>query len=205
MAPGPEGDPPLRLGVFGGTFDPPHLGHVSVARDAADALALDRVLWIPALDPPHKPGVPVTDGAIRWEMVQAACAADSRFQAWDGELRRPGPSYTVDTLRALRTLHPDALLFLLMGADQARELDTWKEPEEVLRLATPALMDRDGASALVGVPSVAGIERAVAVPVRRVDVSASGVRHAVARGKDVSDLLLPEVLAVVLREGLYRR
>lgn len=205
MAPGPEGAPLLRLGVFGGTFDPPHIGHVSVARDAADALALDRVLWIPALDPPHKPGVPVTAGAIRWEMVQAACAADPRFQAWDGELRRPGPSYTVDTLRALRALHPDALLFLLMGADQARELDTWKDPEEVLRLATPALMDRDGASALVGIPPVAGIEGAVAVPVRRVDVSATGVRGAVARGEDVSGLLLPEVLAVVIREGLYGR
>lgn len=204
MAPGPEGEPPLRLGIFGGTFDPPHVGHVSVARDVADALTLDRVLWIPARVPPHKPGVPVSPAEARWEMVRAACAADPRFQPWDGELRRPGPSYTVDTLRELRALHPGAHLFLVMGADQARELDTWREPEEVLRMATPALVDRDGASALEGLPRLPGVEAAVSVPVRRVDVSATAVRRAVARGDDVAHLLPPGVLSVVAREGLYR-
>lgn len=204
MGRGAEAEGPARLGVFGGTFDPPHLGHVSVARDAADALGLERVLWVPARVPPHKPGVPVTSAELRWEMVRAACSADPRFEAWDGELTRPGPSYTVDTLRELRARHPGAHLFLLMGADQARELDTWREPEEVARLATLALMDRDGASAPAGVPPVPGTERAVHVPVRRVDLSATQVRRAVGRGDDVSGLLPPGVLEVVRREGLYR-
>ncbi|MEJ2206582.1 MAG: nicotinate (nicotinamide) nucleotide adenylyltransferase, partial [Gemmatimonadota bacterium] len=127
--PASEAGSPLRIGLFGGTFDPPHIGHVTVARDVADALDLDMVLWIPAGVPPHKPGEEVSSAELRLEMAEAAADADRRFRVTDMELRREGPSFTVDTLRATRREHPDADLFLIVGADQLKVLDTgWRAP-----------------------------------------------------------------------------
>lgn len=207
MAREPEGasSAPPRVGVLGGTFDPPHLGHVQVATDVADALALDRVLWIPAATPPHKRGRPLSPGAVRMAMVEAACASDPRFRADPLELDRAGVSYTVDTLRALKEREPEAELFLILGVDQFRTLDTgWKDPAEVVRLATLAVMDRGGMAARDHVPPVPGIESAVFVPVRRVDVSATEVRRRVAAGEEVSGLVPPGVEEIIRREGLYR-
>lgn len=205
MATGSERSAPLRLGIFGGTFDPPHIGHVAVARDVADALALDRVLWIPARIPPHKLDEAVSPASLRLEMAAAAAAADPRFQISDVELVRQGPSYTVDTLRTLRLRHPDAALFLILGSDQVRTLEHgWKEPEEVLRLATLALMDREGETAAEVAPPLPGMERAVHVPVTRVDVSSTRIRAAVAAGEDVGEWLPPGVLDVIRREGMYQ-
>ena len=204
MAPAPEGALPLRLGVFGGPFDPPHVGHVAVARDVADALALDRVLWIPAGAPPHKRGDAVSPAGVRLAMVRAVAAADPRFEASALETARPGPSYTVDTLRALRDLHPAAELFLILGADQLRTFGRgWREPAEILRLATLGLMDREGEVARGVAPDLPGMGRALHVSVKRVDVSATRIRAAVAGGEDVSGLVPAGVLDVVRREGLY--
>ena len=148
MATAPDGASPRRLGLFGGTFDPPHVGHVAVARDVADALALDQVLWIPAGVPPHKDPQFITPGSLRLEMTRAGAEADPRFRVLDLELRRDGPSYTVDTLRAISALHPGSEIFLLLGADQLRTFRRgWKEPREILRLATLVLMDREGEAA----------------------------------------------------------
>lgn len=204
MATGAEAPRPLRLGVFGGTFDPPHVAHVSVARDVADALALDRILWIPARVPPHKLADALTPGPLRLEMVRAAVGADARFEASAIELEREGPSWTVDTLRTLRASHPAAELFLVLGADQVRTLATgWREPEEVLRLATLVLIDREGEEALGVAPDLPGIERAAHVRVRRVDLSSTRIREAVARGEDASDRLPAGVWEVIRRERLY--
>jgi len=193
-----------RVGVFGGTFDPPHVGHVAVARDVADALALDSVLWIPARTPPHKTDREISPAPVRREMAAAAAAADPRFEVSDVELEREGPSWTVDTLRLLRARDPEAKLFLILGADQVRTLDTgWREPEEVLRLATLAIMDRAGSSASEAAPELPGMEGAVHVPVTRVDVSSSGIRARVRAGGDVAELVPPGVLEVILREALY--
>lgn len=204
MAPRAEARPSLRIGVFGGTFDPPHAGHVAVARDVADALGLDRLLWIPARVPPHKQDEAVSTAAVRLEMVRAAVAADPRFLASEVELDRTGPSYTVDTLRHLRALYPEALLFLVLGADQVRTLEHgWKEPTEVLRLATLALMDREGEGAAEAAPPLPGMERAVHVAVTRVDVSSTRIRAAVAAGEDISAWVPEGVLDVIRRRGLY--
>ncbi|HSM61039.1 MAG TPA: nicotinate-nucleotide adenylyltransferase [Longimicrobiales bacterium] len=201
MAPAPDRPSPARIGVFGGTFDPPHLGHVGVATDVADHLRLDRLLWVPAGIPPHKAAHRVTDAAIRLEMVRRAAAGDPRFEVSDLELSRPGPSYTVDTLRRLHAEHPDAELFLLLGADQVETFaGTWKDPADILELARLAVLDRAGERA----PAPAGGERAVHVPVRRVDVSSTEVRARASRGEDISDLVPPGVADVVDREGLYR-
>lgn len=203
--PATEGTGVLRLGIFGGTFDPPHVGHVSVARDFADALELDRLVWIPARVPPHKRDVPLTPASVRLEMVRAAASADPRFEVSEIELRRDGPSFTVDTLRTVRAEHPSASIFLALGSDQIGTFaEGWKDPEEILRLCTLALIDRAGDDAPSRAPELPGMERAVHVQVRRVDVSSTEVRDAVAAGRDVRDRVPDGVWAVIAREGLYR-
>lgn len=186
----------MRIGVFGGTFDPPHMGHLIVASDACDALELDRMIFIPAADPPHKRGAVVAPPAIRLRMVRAAIAGDSRFEADDIELRRGGVSYTVDTLRELTRRNPGAELYFLVGADQVRQLHTWREPEEVSRLACLAVMDRGGER-----PTIEPRFRHRVVPVTRVDISASDIRSRLSAGRTVR-YLLPEAVRGVA-EGVY--
>lgn len=188
----------MRLGVYGGSFDPPHLGHLVAASDACEALGLDRVLWIPAAEHPLKPAL-AAPAALRLEMVRAAVADDPRFEASDLELARPGPSYTVDTLRALSERHPGAALFLLAGADLLGELPRWRDTGEVLRLATLAVLTRAG-DALPPEPPF----RAVGVEVTRVDVSATLVRRRAAAGRTIRYLVPEGVRRVVERERLYR-
>ena len=189
----------MRIGVFGGTFDPPHLGHLVVASDACEALELGRVLWIPSAVPPHKLRTVRAPAEARLEMVRAAIQGDPRFEADDVELRRAGPSYTVDTLRELASRHPGDELVLLIGADNLREIPGWREPGEILRLARVAVLSRDGA----GVPPDAAIP-ATAVAVTRVDVSATEVRRRAAAGETIRYLVPDAVRALVERRELYR-
>jgi nicotinate-nucleotide adenylyltransferase len=186
----------VRLGVYGGAFDPPHLGHLVAASDACDALALDRLLWIPSAVHPLKPVR--TAPQVRLEMVRAAIQGDPRFAADDLELRRTGPSYTVDTLRALRAREPGAELFFLTGADNLADLPRWREPDEIVRLATLAVVSRQG-EALPPDPAYP----AVAVAVTRVDVSSTEVRRRVAAGRSIRYLVPEAVRAVIERERLY--
>ncbi len=189
----------MRLGIFGGSFDPPHLGHLVAASDACTALALDRVLWIPSARHPLKGESVRTSAALRLEMVRAAIAGDPRFAADDLELRRDGPSYTVDTLCALAERHPGAVLFLLSGADLLAELPRWRDPDQLQRLATLAVLTREGDA----LPPRAGL-RAVSVPVTRVDVSATEVRRRRSEERSIRYLVPEAVRAIVERERLYR-
>jgi nicotinate-nucleotide adenylyltransferase len=198
-----------RIGVFGGSFDPPHTGHVRVVQDVADHLSLDRVLWIPARVSPFKDEAHTSPPDARLEMVREAATADPRFEVDARELGRPGPSYTVDTLEALRAEHPDAEIFLILGADQFEHFARWRAPERIVRAARLAVMDRDGASARVVAPEVAdavpGLEAGTTfVPVRRIDVSSTGVREAVGRGEDPADAVPAGVARVIRARGMYR-
>jgi nicotinate-nucleotide adenylyltransferase len=186
----------VRLGIFGGAFDPPHLGHLVAASDACDALGLDRLLWVPSAVHPLKPVR--TPPALRLEMVRAAIAGDPRFAADDLELRRAGASYTVDTLRELRAREPGAELFFLTGADNLADLPRWREPDEIARLATLAVVSRAG-DTLPADPAYP----AVPVAVTRLDVSSTEVRRRVAAGKSIRYLVPDAVRAVIEREGLY--
>lgn len=190
--------PSRRVGVFGGTFDPPHLGHVSVARDVADALRLDEVVWVPAFRSPLKPEAPETPPEVRLEMVRHAAQADARFRVDDREIRREGPSYTVDTLREMRadTRADTEEVVLIMGVDQYATIDQWREPDTIRALATIAVMDRGGEAG----PETPGVRR---IPVGRVDISATAVRERVARGDSLDGWVLPAVADVIAREGLY--
>lgn len=197
-----------RVAIFGGAFDPPHVGHVSVARDVADQLSLDEVLWIPARHSPLKPGEPETDPDLRLAMVRAAADLDPRFRVDDRELRRAGPSYTVDTLNELREgpLADDVAVFLIIGIDQYRVFEQWKAPHEIQELAQLAVMDRGGE----GLRDRAAPSRSIPVPgdvvsvdVRRVDVSSTQIRERVRTGEDIGILVPAAVARIIETEGLY--
>lgn len=192
----------LRVGVFGGTFDPPHIGHVVVARQVADHARLDRVVWVPARISPHKLDSAPTPGTVRREMVEAVAGLDPRFSVSTLELEREGPSYTVDTLAALTAEHPDWALFLILGADQIAAFDTWKDPKEIGRMSTLLVVERDGETPDLpaGVDSVA-MER---IPVTRVDISASGLRRRIADNRSIRHMVPDAIGAIIEREQLYR-
>lgn len=188
----------MRVGIFGGTFDPPHLGHLIVAADALVALDLDRVVWIPSAVPPHKRSTVQAPAALRLALVRAAVDGDHRFAVDGLELERPGPSYTVDTLRDLHRRAPEDELFFLIGADNLRDLASWKEPEEIVRVATLAVLSRGGE-----LPALGALP-AVAVPVTRIDISATEIRRRVAAGRCIRYLVPERVHELIAREGIYK-
>ena len=194
---------PLRIGLFGGTFDPPHRGHIAVAADVADALDLDQVLWIPAGQPPHKSLVGAAPLAVRLEMTRAAVKVDSRFEVSDIEVGRRGVSYTLDTVRALRENYPGTILFLIIGTDQFREFGTWRNPEKLLELAELVVMDRGGQSGQDYVTEAGDVGKAFFVSVDRVDISSTDVRLATHNGEDLNALVPAKIAEIILREGLY--
>jgi nicotinate-nucleotide adenylyltransferase len=125
----------MRIGVFGGSFNPIHLGHLRAAEEDREAMALDLVYFVPAASPPHKPATEMAPAEHRLQMVRLATSDNPHFQVSDVEIRRGGSSFTIDTVRYFRaTLHGPAELFLIMGGDQFNELDTWKEANELTRL-----------------------------------------------------------------------
>ena len=191
----------MRLGLFGGTFDPPHIGHLIVAQDALMALRLDRILFIPAGIPPHKANRPVTAAAVRLAMLRAATVHDPRF-AIDGlELEREGPSYTVDTLAALRGKYPDDELFLLIGIDQFREFETWRDPGRVAEMATIVVLSRDGEE--IGDPAALEAFGGRYVKVTRIDLSSTVLRSRSAAGESLRYLVPEPVEAYLAAHHVY--
>ena len=122
----------MRVGIFGGTFDPPHVGHLILAAEARDQLGLDRVLWVVTPDPPHKAGRTITPLLTRLDLVEAAICQDSQFEISRAEIDRPGPHYSVDTVEILARTYPQAELFYLMGGDSLHDLPTWKRPRQFI-------------------------------------------------------------------------
>jgi len=195
------------LGLFGGTFDPPHFGHLIVAQDAAEELSLDRLLLVVAARPPHKAGEELAPAAIRLQMVEAAVARNPMLGVSDVELTREGPSYTVDTLRHYRAEHPEAELTFLMGVDQLSEFHEWEEPETVGSLATLVAMAREGTdpqilSALDSTPG--GGVQVRRIPVTRVDISSTEVRRRVRSGQSIQYMVPREVRKIIESNRLYQ-
>jgi nicotinate-nucleotide adenylyltransferase len=191
-----EGVPSLRLGLFGGTFDPPHLGHLIVAQDVAEALELNQLLFVPAGLPPHKQDRLLTPAPLRLEMVRALVAGNDTFGVSEVELGRAGPSYTVDTLRHFRHLHPQAEVFFVMGVDQAASFQEWHEPEEVAALAHLVVLSREGAESPEG--------NFMSTPVTRVDISSSAIRARVGMGRPIRQLVPESVRQIIESNRLYR-
>jgi nicotinate-nucleotide adenylyltransferase len=140
---------------------------------------------------------------VRLAMVRDAAAADPRFVVATLELEREGPSYTVDTVRTIRGEHPDADIYLVVGADQLAAFDTWRDPEEIVKHVRLAVMDREGASAVQLSGALPPAWDVIAVPVRRVDVSSTEVRRRVREGRDIGDLVPAGVRTIIERERLY--
>jgi nicotinate-nucleotide adenylyltransferase len=188
----------VRVGIFGGSFDPVHLGHLQVAERARDQLALDEVRFIPARTQPLKPEGPRAALEDRVAMLRAAIAGRAGFTLDLRELDRPGPSYTIDTLRALRLERPRDELFLLIGADAARDLPRWREGSELGRFATLVAVPRRGveASALP-----AGVTLLDMPPV---DISATAIRAAASAGRPLGGQVPEAVAGYIAARGLYR-
>jgi nicotinate-nucleotide adenylyltransferase len=194
------------VGILGGTFNPPHIGHLICAQEALIRLQLDTVVWVPAGVPPHREVEDDPGPEARFEMCELAVSSDERFALSRVELEREGPSYTVDTLRAMRSSAPDDELFLILGGDQAASLRSWHEPEEVLKLATIAVAERTGwPRPAIGVrlSGLRGAERLVFFEMPRVDVSSSMVRRRAREGKPIRYLVTDKVANYIGAQSLY--
>lgn len=191
---------PTRLGVLGGTFDPPHIGHVLAAVEVREALSLDRVLLMVANDPWQKIGSrPISPAADRLAMVKAAVAGVEGLEAGDLEIVRGGSTYTIDTLEELHAADSEAEIFLIVGADTAAGLATWERHAELPGLCTLVIVDRAG-NEPVAAPEDWNVVR-VSMP--RVDVSSTGLRDLVANGEPVDDFVPPGVVDVIHDRRLY--
>jgi len=188
-----------RIGLFGGTFDPIHRGHVEVATAVRDALDVDRLLVVVANQPWQKQDRPVTPAEDRFAMVVAALADHPGLEASRIELDRGGPSYTVDTVRELRGSEPDADIVVVVGGDVVASLDTWHEYRALRRLVTLAVVDRPGAPVVDPPPGW----RFVHVPVTPVDVSSTDLRARLESGRGVEDAVPEAVIRCMSERGLY--
>lgn len=189
-----------RVGVFGGTFDPPHIGHLVAAQRALETLDLDEVLMVVANDPWQKSGDRhITPAATRLELVSAAVAGVSELTASSVEIDRGGPTYTVDTLETLRAADPDVELFLILGADAAARIPTWHRAGDLAALCTVVVVDRPGAAAdgVIDAPMLH-----VEVPL--LEVSSTDLRARAAAGRSIRFLVPDAVAELVDSHGLYR-
>jgi nicotinate-nucleotide adenylyltransferase len=197
----------IRLGLLGGTFDPPHYGHLLAAQEVAWRLHIDRVLFLPARQNPLKRGEPSSSAEDRCEMVALAVADNPIFELSRLDLDRPPPSYTADLLRALQS--PEHELFFLVGADILPELPKWREPQQIVQLARLVVVNRPGAPSpdMERVEAVLpGVrERVDRVQIPGVDVSSREIRKRVAAGRPIRYLTPPTVVRYVIDRRLYRR
>ena len=197
-----------RVGILGGTFNPPHLAHLVCASEAASQLQLDRVLLTPVARAPHKEAPYDHGPQERLELCRLAVAGDERLEVCDLEVRRGGSSYTVDTLRELHAQNPEDDLTFIVGGDIALGLPTWHEPEAVLGLATLAVAERSGAGRADIAERLRTSFPEAAPPVffdmPRLDISSSQIRRHVAEGRPIRYLVPDPVAERIARGRLYR-
>ena len=182
-----------KIGLFGGSFDPIHHGHLILARDAMESLGLDRVIFIPVNVSPHKLARPPVAARLRCEMVAAAIAGESRFSMDACEAEREGPSFAVDTVRVMRRSFPQAELFYFIGEDNVSSLHTWREIDELKKLASFVVLARGNLQPVEGFPVIS----------RNIDISSTDIRNRIARGLPVRYLLPDAVCAILTRHQLY--
>jgi nicotinate-nucleotide adenylyltransferase len=197
----------VRIGILGGTFNPPHLGHLVCAQEAYIELSLARVMLVPARIPPHKPVDDEPGATHRLEMCRLAVLGDERFEVSDIEIQREGPSYTVDTLGELHSAKPDSELFLIVGADIAAGLPEWHEAERVLSRATVAVAERRGTAHEAVTRALGRIPGGDAVrffDMPEIGVSSTMLRERVRAGVSTRYLMPDEVGDYIDRHGIYR-
>ena len=200
-----------RVGILGGSFDPPHAGHLMIAREAMERVGLDTVLFIPAGEQWLKEGQDVAPAAHRLAMTRLLIGSAAEFAVSDMEITRPGPTYTVDTLRELRaTSQPDTEYYFILGEDSVADLPRWHKPEELVTLCRFIAMPRADAEGrpdlTAAYDAVPGLRERVTVleDAPRMDVSSSSVRSMVKAGEDLTDLVPDEIVGYFTEHGLYR-
>jgi nicotinate-nucleotide adenylyltransferase len=190
-----------RVGIFGGSFDPVHNAHIALARLAVDELHLDELLWVPAGQPYQKTRS-VTDAADRVAMVELAIAGEAKFALSRIEIERKGPSYTIDTVRELRGLHPGVKWYLVIGQDQYAGFQTWHGWQELLGLVTIAIANRPEATLQADPKVLAVPHEAVDLPM--MDISSTDIRGRIAQGAAIDDLVPAAVAGYIARHHLYQ-
>jgi nicotinate-nucleotide adenylyltransferase len=196
----------LRVGILGGAFNPPHIGHLVCAQEALIQLELDTVVWVPVGEAPHRELQDDPGPEARLEMVELAITDDERFTTSRIEIDREGPSYTVDTLAELREQSAEDELFLILGGDQAAALATWHEPETVLERATLAVFERMswGRNAIViKIGRMPGAERVRYLDMPLIQVSSSAIRRRVREGVPIRYLVPDKVVEYIATHELY--
>lgn len=202
-----------RIGVFGGTFDPVHLGHLMIAEQAREHLGLSEVRWIPAATAPHEQLKNASDSSHRLAMVQLAICGNSKFVCDGREIRRGGKSYTIDTLHELKSQFPNSDLVILMGADSLREFSKWRMPSEICKVAQVVVIVRGGQPAPnlsmlaeflpeSKSPQQLSDEHILSMP--QFEVSSSDIRRRVALGKSIRYMVPAAVEAYIRQHNLYR-
>lgn len=192
----------MNIGVYGGTFNPPHIGHLILAESAIDGLGLDRVLLVPAAQSPFKEADESPPAEVRAEMVELAVSGNRRLAGEYAEALRGGVSYTVDTLRMLRERHPGDTLFLLMGADTFNEFPLWRDPDAITALATIGVAERPGHPLDLSAHPYGKAARSFSMPL--IDVSSTDIRARVRAGLSVRYLVPWTVEVFISSQGLYR-
>jgi nicotinate-nucleotide adenylyltransferase len=193
----------VRLAIFGGSFDPPHAGHLLASVDAVEQLELDRLIVVPTGTQPLKVGAAVGTPEQRLTMARMTFGDDPRFEVSDVEVARGGLSFTVDTLAHVAEQYPAAERFLLLGVDVLGSFAKWKEPQRILTLARPVLLERQ-ADAPVDLPEEFRIAKAIRLSTRRVDVSSTEIRERVRTGRSIRGFVTESVAAYIERGGVYR-
>lgn len=185
-----------RIGLFGGTFDPPHIGHMLIAQEALSELKLDEVWFIPVSTPPHKEREGLTSGKDRFQMIKAATQNEKQFKVNDIELKREGKSYTIDTIHQLKETYPNHRFYFLIGGDMVEMLDHWYRIDELKELVTFAAFNRPGATFIEN-------DDVEIIPFIDVNISSSIVRKRISEKKPIRYFVSAEVEQVIKEHGLY--
>lgn len=183
-----------KSGIYGGTFDPIHHGHLILAREAREILDLGEVIFVLAAQSPHKTTLPPTSAAVRWEMLTAAIAHEDGFSTSRLEIDRPPPSYSIETVEQLRAAKQDTEFFFLIGEDNLPQLSSWHRFDELNRLVQFVVLDRSGET----------VEERYPVVRRKIDISGTTIRNRVASGRSIRYLVPEAVAQIIRRENLYQ-
>ncbi len=198
----------MRIGIFGGTFNPPHNGHMHLAKEALGKASLDKMIFIPCAIPPHKPNLEIPNGEHRLNMVKLAIGEDKRFSVSDIEIEAGGKSYTAKTLETLRKIYPDDRLCFIVGADSLCEMETWFCPAEIFKRAEIVVAMRggmnerflDAAIDLLRQKYNADITK---ISMTEMEISSSEIRDRIRNGESVAEMLCKEVIEYIEKTQIY--
>lgn len=183
-----------KIGIYGGSFDPVHHGHLILAREALETFELEEVIFVPAAQSPHKADFPPADGEVRWEMLSSAIEGEAGFSSSRLELERPPPSYAVETVEQLRAQRREAEFFFLIGEDHFPKLESWHRFADLRALVQLVVLDRSGVEVEYPFPAIR----------RKIDISATSIRNRVASGQSIRYLVPEAVEQIIRRRHLYQ-